>query len=103
MGRAFRLGFGDCTLSVLAPQWIWVCLPDVRLVEGAQALGEGGNVPFRESTLTKLLKESLGGNSKTALICTTSRKESHLEETIQSLQFAKRVKKVKNKAMVQGG
>lgn len=65
-----------------------------------QALGEGGNVPFRESTLTKLLKESLGGNSKTALICTTSRKDCHLEETIQSLQFAKRVKKVKNKAVV---
>lgn len=65
-----------------------------------QALGEGGNVPFRESTLTKLLKESLGGNSKTALICTTSRRDCHVEETIQSLQFAKRVKKVKNKAVV---
>ena len=65
-----------------------------------QALGEGGNVPFRESTLTKLLKESLGGNAKTALICTTSRRDCHLEETIQSLQFAKRVKKVKNKAVV---
>ena len=47
-----------------------------------QALGEGGNVPFRESTLTKLLKESLGGNSKTALLCTTSRKDCHLEETL---------------------
>lgn len=65
-----------------------------------QALGEGGNVPFRESTLTKLLKESLGGNSKTALLCTTSRKDNHLEETLQALQFAKRVKKVKNKAVV---
>ena len=48
----------------------------------AVALGEGGNVPFRESTLTKLLKESLGGNSKTALLCTTSRKDAHLEETL---------------------
>ena len=47
-----------------------------------QALGEGTNVPFRESTLTKLLKESLGGNSKTALICTTSRADCHIEETI---------------------
>ena len=65
-----------------------------------QALGEGGNVPFRESTLTKLLKESLGGNSKTALLCTTSRKDVHLEETLQALAFAKRVKKVKNKAVV---
>jgi len=63
------------------------------------ALGEGGNVPFRESTLTKLLKESLGGNSKTALICTTSRKAFYADESIQSLHFAKRVKKVKNKAV----
>lgn len=47
-----------------------------------------------------MLKESLGGNSKTALLCTTSRKDAHLEETLQSLQFAKRVKKVKNKAVV---
>lgn len=60
------------------------------------ALGDGSNVPFRESTLTKLLKESLGGNSKTALVCTASRKRFYAEESIQSLHFAKRVKKVKN-------
>lgn len=47
-----------------------------------------------------MLKESLGGNSKTALLCTASRKDAHLEEALQSLQFAKRVKKVKNKAVV---
>lgn len=49
--------------------------------------------------LTRLLKEGLGGNSKTALICTTSRCNHHLEETLQSLAFAKRVKLVKNKAV----
>jgi kinesin family protein 5 len=46
------------------------------------ALGKGGPVPFRESTLTRLLNESLGGNSKTALICTSSRRFCHAEESI---------------------
>jgi kinesin family member 5 len=64
-----------------------------------EALGKGSLPPFRESQLTRLLKESLGGNSKTTLICTASRHRKHAEETLQSLQFAKRVKLVKNKAV----
>lgn len=63
------------------------------------ALGKGENVPFRSSKLTHLLKEGLGGNSKTTLICTSSRCAVHGEESVQSLQFAKRVKKIKNKAI----
>ena len=42
----------------------------------ALSMGEK-HVPFRDSKLTHLLKESLGGNSKTTLICTASRKETH--------------------------
>ena len=64
-----------------------------------QALSKGEkHVPFRDSKLTHLLKESLGGNSKTTLICTASRKQLHQEESIQSLKFAQRVKTIKNKA-----
>ena len=37
-----------------------------------KALGDGGHVPFRDSKLTQLLRESLGGNSKTTLVCTLS-------------------------------
>lgn len=52
-------------------------------------LGEPGSyVPFRDSKLTQLLRESLGGNSKTTLICTLSRDPVHFEETLQSLKFA---------------
>ena len=40
------------------------------------------HIPFRDSKLTHLLKESLGGNSKTTLICTISRKKSHAEESV---------------------
>lgn len=64
------------------------------------ALSKGEQfVPFRDSKLTHLLKESLGGNSKTTLICTCRRSYAHAEESIQSLRFAKRVKTIKNKAV----
>lgn len=56
------------------------------------------HIPFRESKLTMILKESLGGNSKTALICTASQKEVHKEESITTLKFAERAKMIQNKA-----
>ena len=64
-----------------------------------KALTDGsGHVPFRDSKLTLFLKQSLGGNSKTLLICTASALERHYEESYQTCRFAKRAKKVKNKA-----
>lgn len=57
------------------------------------------HVPFRESKLTFFLKESLGGNSKTTLVCTASKKWGFIEESIQTLKFAQRAKKIKNKAI----
>ena len=45
------------------------------------------------------LKQSLGGNAKTALICNVSMLNKHFEESFQTLQFAKRAKKIKNKAV----
>ena len=56
-----------------------------------------GHVPFRDSKLTRILKESLGGNFKTYLIVTCSPHSYNLDEIISSLQFAKRVKCIKNK------
>ena len=64
-----------------------------------KALTEGArHVPFRDSKLTLLLKDALGGNSKTTLICTASKQLRHLEESVQTLDFAQRAKKIKNKA-----
>ena len=40
------------------------------------------HVPFRDSKLTFFLKESLGGNSKTTLVCTSSQKYAHVEESV---------------------
>ena len=57
------------------------------------------HIAFRDSKLTFFLKESLGGNSKTTLVCTASKLMIHLEESIQTLEFAMRCKKIKNKAV----
>ncbi|XP_061489913.1 kinesin-like protein KIF14 isoform X2 [Rhineura floridana] len=46
-------------------------------------------IPYRESVLTWLLKESLGGNSKTAMIATISPAASNIEETLSTLRYAK--------------
>ena len=54
-------------------------------------------VPYRDSKLTRLLKDSLGGNFKTTLVVTCSPHYYNLEETISTLNFAKRAKRVKNK------
>ena len=54
------------------------------------------HIPYRDSKLTRLLKESLGGNYKTSLIVTCSPHSYNLDEVISSLLFAKRVKTIKD-------
>ena len=56
------------------------------------------HIPFRNSKLTLILKDSLGGTSKTTLLCTASRLKRHSEESIQTLYFASRAKTIKNNA-----
>ena len=58
------------------------------------------HIPYRDSKLTRILQESLGGNYKTSLIVTASPHSYHLEETLSSLQFAQRAKTIKNKVKV---
>ena len=57
-------------------------------------------VSYRDSKLTRLLKDSLGGNFKTTLIVTCSPHSYNVEETLSTLNFAKRAKKVKNRVKV---
>ncbi|KAM3723064.1 Centromere-associated protein [Dirofilaria immitis] len=54
-----------------------------------------GHVNFRDSKLTRLLKNSLGGNARTLIICTASPTE--VTQTLQTLRFAVSAKKIKNK------
>jgi len=89
-----------------------------RLKEGAQinlslsALGNvinaltepGGktkrHIPYRDSKLTRLLQDSLGGNSYTVMICNCSPAAINSDETLCTLRFAERAKKVENVAFV---
>eukprot|EP00163_Fabomonas_tropica_P022441 TRINITY_DN3912_c0_g1_i12.p1 TRINITY_DN3912_c0_g1~~TRINITY_DN3912_c0_g1_i12.p1 ORF type:complete len:770 (+),score=264.45 TRINITY_DN3912_c0_g1_i12:167-2476(+) len=58
------------------------------------------HIPFRQSKLTNILKDSLGGNCKTTMIANIHCEISQLEETLSTLKFATRVMKVSNDAIV---
>lgn len=55
------------------------------------------HVPYRESKLTRLLQESLGGRTKTSIIATISSGHKDLEETLSTLDYAHRAKNIQNK------
>ncbi|XP_074263637.1 kinesin-like protein KIN-7E [Silene latifolia] len=62
--------------------------------------GRNGHVPYRDSKLTRILHNSLGGNARTAIICTMSPAHSHLEQTRNTLLFASCAKEVSTNARV---
>ena len=57
-------------------------------------------IPYRDSKLTHILRDSLGGNAKTSIIATISQLEDNLEESISTLNFAQNAKKIKNNAII---
>lgn len=83
----------------------------IRLIEGANinrsllalgncinalaTAGHGSFVPYRDSKLTRLLKDSLGGNCRTVMIANISPASSQFEETINTLKYANRAKNIK--------
>ena len=84
----------------------------IRLLEGANinrsllalgncinALASGSHfVPYRDSKLTRLLKDSLGGNCKTVMIATTSPSHLSYEDTLNTLKYANRAKNIRVRA-----
>ncbi|KYQ90484.1 kinesin-1 [Tieghemostelium lacteum] len=58
------------------------------------------HIPFRDSKLTRLLQDSLGGNTKTTLIITGSPHYSNVDETLSTLKFGSRAKTIKNTVKV---
>eukprot|EP00605_Chrysophyceae_sp_TOSAG23-4_P002869 GSChrysophyteH1.ASY1.ANO1.3160.1 assembled CDS len=59
-----------------------------------------GHVPYRDSKLTRLLQESLGGKAKTCIIATLSPAQNAVEETLSTLDYAHRAKNIKNTPQV---
>lgn len=87
-----------------------------RMVEGANinrsllALGNcinilsdlnkrGKFVPYRDSKLTRILKDSLGGNTQTIMIACVSPASTSMEETLNTLKYAERARNIKNKVV----
>ncbi|KAG7331806.1 hypothetical protein KOW79_005775 [Hemibagrus wyckioides] len=65
-------------------------------VVSALADGRGAHVPYRDSKLTRLLRDSLGGNAKTVMVATLGPASFNYEETLTTLRYANRAKNIKN-------
>lgn len=80
----------------------------IKINKGLLALGNVINalsenkqhVPYRDSKLTRMLQDSLGGNSRTLMIACVSPADINLEESLNSLRYASRARAIKNKPVV---
>ena len=75
-------------------------LTSLSLVIAALTDPKATHVPYRNSKLTRILSDSLGGNSKTLLIACVGPCKSNSDETLSTLRFASTTKKIKNKAVI---
>ncbi|GAA5966588.1 hypothetical protein JCM8115_006881 [Rhodotorula mucilaginosa] len=75
-------------------------LSALGMVINALTDGKSSHVPYRDSKLTRILQESLGGNSRTTLIINCSPSPYNETETLSTLRFGMRAKSIKNKARV---
>ncbi|KAK6126698.1 hypothetical protein DH2020_039555 [Rehmannia glutinosa] len=69
----------------------------IRKLSGGK---RSGHIPYRDSKLTRILQTSLGGNARTAIICTMSPALSHVDQSRNTLLFATSAKEVTNSAKV---
>lgn len=70
------------------------------LADRASGKTKNAVVPYRDSNLTRILQNALGGNSKTIMICAVSPASMNYEESLSTLRYADRAKKIQNKAVV---
>ncbi|XP_077971105.1 osmotic avoidance abnormal protein 3-like isoform X4 [Styela clava] len=62
--------------------------------------GKSKHIPYRDSKLTRLLQDSLGGNTKTLMVACLSPADNNYEETLSTLRYANRAKNIKNKPRI---
>ena len=72
-----------------------------KLAEQSPGKGKGDKfIPYRDSTLTWLLKDNLGGNARTVMMATISPAADNYEETLSTLRYADRAKRITNHAVI---
>lgn len=76
------------------------CLGNCIAALAEKSSGKNTRVPYRDSVLTKLLKNALGGNSKTIMIAALSPADVNYDETLSTLRYADRAKQIKTTASV---
>jgi kinesin family protein 6/9 len=100
------LADASCPILILRspPQYINLSLSFLEQVIIAlqeRSLGlKRGHVPYRNSTLTSVLRDSLGGNCRTAMVATVQPVATQIEESIATCRFAQRVAMISNKVQV---
>merc|ERR1740139_1739516 len=62
--------------------------------------GKSTHIPFRDSKLTRLLQDSLGGNTKTVMVANMGPADYNYEESLSTLRYANRAKNIKNKPKI---
>nr|AEG74528.1 kinesin-2 motor subunit FLA8 [Dunaliella salina] len=62
--------------------------------------GKSGHIPYRDSKLTRLLQDSLGGNTKTVMVANMGPADWNYDETLSTLRYANRAKNIKNKPRI---
>ncbi|GAQ91439.1 Kinesin-like protein [Klebsormidium nitens] len=62
--------------------------------------GKSGHIPYRDSKLTRLLQDSLGGNTKTVMVANLGPADYNFDETVSTLRYANRAKNIKNKPRI---
>lgn len=77
-----------------------LALGNVISALGDETKPKGTHVPYRDSKLTRMLQDSLGGNSRTLMIACVSPADANFEETLNALRYANRARNIKNKPIV---
>merc|ERR1719359_354510 len=62
--------------------------------------GKSSHIPYRDSKLTRLLQDSLGGNTKTVMVANVGPADYNYDETLSTLRYAYRAKSIKNKPRI---
>ena len=78
-----------------------ICLPVFKIVIVAlheKAMGKRSHIPYRNSMMTSVLRDSIGGNCLTTMVATCSISDPLIDESIATCKFAQRVALISNKA-----
>ncbi|EGR30958.1 kif4a protein, putative [Ichthyophthirius multifiliis] len=99
--RIKKTGASGCTLKEgININMGLLCLGQVIFALTEQKKGQKIHVPYRDSKLTRILQDSLGGNSNTLMIACVSPAESNVEESLNTIKYACRARQIRNKPVI---